>query len=585
MNRESFINQATERLNEINIPYRVQDSADIAISGTFKKEDDDSAAILYAAFFFFNQKDNTVYAYERAMLNGVDISKDPSYGEVVVKDQDDDQSLLPLGIILTTLAGIAVSLGANFKRTDDERLAKYPIIPVSTPAATFCTNCGAKMPAGTRFCSNCGADSKAPVVIPQPKPFVQTAAPQRPFVQGAPPPMYPQQNFNQGMPPVKLKKKSSVAVTIIVVILVIGILVGAGWFIWNWLRNIKSNGNNDVVKPKSSPTSIFNPDPGPGTDTFSAVVSEGESADELGNIANSPYYFRTEDYIFYSCYDENNKAHIYRVDRDGKNFMSIFDGFGWSLLVIDNKLYFCGNQGDTVDDTYNMFRMNLDGSGLETIVGEYCKGLFKFGDYLYYFKRNVEYSHSFDLYRSKPDGSAEEQIYRWAEGATGHKNYLYFLDNQGNMFKCNPDGTNKEVILQADADIFLISNGKIVYMNQYYNYICTMDLDGNNNTRIKTEESKKMFGMNAYNGRIYYIAYDPEFKRSTWSWSYDLVSMNFDGSDEKIIYSGASYGMYLNVVGGRVMVLDFKWIPETQSTDVYINSMNPDGSDLKKLQR
>ncbi len=374
MNRESFINQATERLNEINVPYRVQDSADIAISGTFKKEDDDSAAILYAAFFFFNQKDNTVYAYERAMLNGVDISKDPSYGEVVVKDQDDDQSLLPLGIILTTLAGIAVSLGANFKRTDDERLAKYPIIPVSTPAATFCTNCGAKMPAGTRFCSNCGADSKAPVVIPQPKPFVQTAAPQRPFVQGAPPPMYPQQNFNQGMPPVKPKKKSSVAVTIIVVILVIGILVGAGLFIWNWLRNIKPNGNNNVVKPKSSPTSIFNPDPGPGTDTFSAVVSEGESADELGNIANSPYYFRTEDYIFYSCYDENNKAHIYRVDRDGKNFMSIFDGFGWSLLVIDNKLYFCGNQGDTVDDTYNMFRMNLDGSGLETIVGEYCKG-------------------------------------------------------------------------------------------------------------------------------------------------------------------------------------------------------------------
>ena len=41
MNRESFINQATERLNEINIPYRVQDSADIAISGTFKKKEDE----------------------------------------------------------------------------------------------------------------------------------------------------------------------------------------------------------------------------------------------------------------------------------------------------------------------------------------------------------------------------------------------------------------------------------------------------------------------------------------------------------------------------------------------------------------
>jgi len=36
MNRESFIKQATERLNEINVPYRVQDSADIAISGRKK---------------------------------------------------------------------------------------------------------------------------------------------------------------------------------------------------------------------------------------------------------------------------------------------------------------------------------------------------------------------------------------------------------------------------------------------------------------------------------------------------------------------------------------------------------------------
>ena len=44
-----------------------------------------------------------------------------------------------------------------------------------------------------------------------------------------------------------------------------------------------------------------------------------------------------------------------------------------------------------MDDTYNMFRMNLDGSGLETIVVNTVK-VFKFGDYLYYFKRNAEYS-------------------------------------------------------------------------------------------------------------------------------------------------------------------------------------------------
>ncbi|HQM95763.1 MAG TPA: hypothetical protein PK705_02040, partial [Clostridia bacterium] len=135
MNKDSFIKQATEQLNKINVPYRVQDSADIAISGTFKKkeDEDESAAILYAAFIFFNPDDNTVYAYERAMSNGVDISKDPSYSGVVVRKVDNsgnDESLLPIGTILTTIASIAVSFGAAFRRTDNEQLAKYPNISI-----------------------------------------------------------------------------------------------------------------------------------------------------------------------------------------------------------------------------------------------------------------------------------------------------------------------------------------------------------------------------------------------------------------------------------------------------------------------
>ena len=187
MNKDSFIKQATEQLNKINVPYRVQDSTDIAISGTFKKkeDEDESAAILYAAFIFFNPDDNTVYAYERAMSNGVDISKDPSYSGVVVRKGDNsgnDESLLPIGTILTTIASIAVSFGAAFRRTDNEQLAKYPNIsipPISSTnasASAFCTNCGAKMPAGTRFCTSCGTDSKSPPAA-QAKPFVSNDAP------------------------------------------------------------------------------------------------------------------------------------------------------------------------------------------------------------------------------------------------------------------------------------------------------------------------------------------------------------------------------------------------------------------------
>ena len=53
----------------------------------------------------------------------------------------------------------------------------------------------------------------------------------------------------------------------------------------------------------------------------------------------SGHYFH-EDYIFYSSYDTNNESHIYSVKKDGTDLQPIFDGFGWSLVVIDDWLYF-----------------------------------------------------------------------------------------------------------------------------------------------------------------------------------------------------------------------------------------------------
>ena len=589
MNKDSFIKQATEQLNKINVPYRVQDSTDIAISGTFKKkeDEDESAAILYAAFIFFNPDDNTVYAYERAMSNGVDISKDPSYSGVVVKKGDNsgnDESLLPIGTILTTIASIAVSFGAAFRRTDNEQLAKYPNIsipPISSTnasASAFCTNCGAKMPAGTRFCTSCGTDSKSPPVA-QAKPFVSNDAP--PVYVNANITQRPNPaNINPGVQPIKPRRKVPVAIIAIVSVLIIGVLVTGGILIRNWIQNKKPNDNTNI-----NPTASSAPGLNIGSQEGSSVVSEGVTQYDLGNIMNGQYYFATKDCIFYSSFDENYKAHIYRMDKDGRNFQSIFNGFGWSLVVIEDWLYFSGNQGDTIDGTYNIFRMKLDGSSVERINNTYSYGMFLYDEYLYYMKRNTDYTSTYSVCRSLLDGTGEEVLAQYGYNPVIYDDLLYYYDNQGNMFRCKPDGTDPQVLLTAEVGFYVLSDEKIIYKD-FSSSIYMCDLNGENKKLVKTVQDMDINTVNVYNNRIYFVQYNQDnYNYTTYSWPYDLVSIKTDGSDEKVIFSSSSYGMYLNIVSGRLMLMDYKYDTQTGLMYTDINSMNIDGSDLRLLTR
>ncbi len=586
MNRDSFIRQTAEQLARMNVPYKLNDTADIAISGTFikKEEDDDTAAILYTASIFYNPNDNTVYAYEKAVSNGVDISSDPSFSGVVVKKGDNEGTIISIGIILTTIAGIAASLGSVFKRTDNEQFAKYPngYVPSSISqnmsGTGFCTNCGAKMPAGTRFCVNCGTDSKAPSVSQA-----------QPFVSNDVPPVYANINMNQKPNPAfinpnvqqfKPRRKVPIAVIAIASVLIIGALVTGGILIRNWILNKKPSDNINITNPTASSSSGSNP----STESGSSVLSSGVKHSDLGNIMNGQYYFATDDYIFYSSYDENCKAHIYRVNKDGRGFKSIFNGFGWSLVVIEDWLYFSGNQGDAIDGTYNIYRMKLDGSSVERINNTYSYGMFLYGEYLYYMKRNADYTDAMSICRSLLNGTAEEVIAEYGNNPVMYGDMLYYYDRQGNMIRSNPDGSDIKVLLTAEVSFYVLSNDKLIYKD-FSSNICVSDLSGENRKVIRTVQDKNIYTINAYDGRIYFVQYGSDFNYSTYAWNYDAVSMKMDGTDEKIIFSSSSYGMYMNIVNGRLMMMDYVMNPATSLMTAYINSMKLDGSDLKVLTR
>ncbi|MFA6735751.1 MAG: DUF5050 domain-containing protein, partial [Saccharofermentanales bacterium] len=197
------------------------------------------------------------------------------------------------------------------------------------------------------------------------------------------------------------KRKTPVVLIVVIAAIVLGILITGAIFL---IKFFKSRDPGQTSTPTSSQTIST-----VAQDT--AVVSRGVRVSDLGNILNGQYYFATDDMIFYSSFDTSDKAHIYAANRDGGNLHSIFDGFGWSLVVIDDWLYFSGNQGDAIDGTYNIFRMKFDGTQIERLNDKYSYGMFLYDEYLYYMKSAANDPNTMSVYRSALDGSNEELIF------------------------------------------------------------------------------------------------------------------------------------------------------------------------------
>ncbi|MDD4493685.1 MAG: DUF2116 family Zn-ribbon domain-containing protein [Eubacteriales bacterium] len=375
----------------------------------------------------------------------------------------------------------------------------------------FCTNCGAKMKEGTWFCTECGMQQK------------------------------------------KQKRKTPVAVIILLAILIIGILITAGVMM--------------------------------GADeTDSAVVSLGVQTSDLGNIMNGQYYFATDKYIFYSSFDVNDKAHIYSVKKDGTDHKAIFDGFGWSLVVIEDWLYFSGNQGAAIDGTYNIFRMKFDGSQLEKINDQYSYGMFLYGNYLYYMKSNSGNQSSLSICRSSLDGKNEEVLLPNGFAPIIYKNKLYYYDNQGNMYRTEPDGTKPQVLLTAAVKFYILSDDKIVY-NDLSDNIYACDLDGGNNKLIRSSGGVPINTVNAYNGRIFFSEYDTNFNYAAYGYNYTIKSCEMDGSDEESVFSSVSYGIYMNLVNKKLMMMDYAMNPSSNVMSAVVKVMDLDGSNTDILAR
>ena len=306
--------------------------------------------------------------------------------------------------------------------------------------------------------------------------------------------------------------------------------------------------------------------------THSSKVSYGVNPLELGNIPSGQFYFETETDIFYSCYDEENQAHIYRLHKETQILTQIFDGFGWSLVVYDQKLYFSGNPGSVIDGTYNLYRMNLDGSQLENLVPMYTYNMFFYDGDLYYVKMNQSI---LDVYKIDLETLEEQQIIENGRYPIIYNHQLYYADNLGNLFRSDPNGQNKEV-LAYNVSYFIIGNEKIIYYTSE-NDIYYCDLNGQNQSMVHHSD-QSLFTLNNIDHTIYFIEYG-DYDYLTGGRNYSIHRIDFDGANYQEILSKNTYLLYANIINQRLYT--FVYTLET----IYIETVTLEGLEEIVLER
>ncbi len=471
----------------------------------------------------------------------------------------------------------------------------------------YCNNCGEKINEGSKFCPKCG---KAFIVTGPLKPDASTSQTQKVY------------NKSSGGKTISSTKNVTVSVILGLIFTAIIFLATVflfikfktdflGWaiaivilIISTILQKLIANKGFKISLIISSVTIViilgtfvFTTNLGNGTGPFSkvvgnnkidyeisSVVSIGVNRDDLGNIVNGQYFFDDGQNQYYSSFDENNVPHIYKTDGSGKA-TPIFDGFGWSLVVHNEWLYFSGNKGTAIDGSYNLFRIKTDGSETQQINKGFCYNMSFYKEWLYYIKKSSYTSADMSFYRSDLDGGNEQVIILDASNCSIiFKEKIYFIDKNGAICSAEPDGTDKAIVINDIVKFFIIGNGDIIYIDNDSN-IKTAKIDGSNIKTVKQATNRSLYNINSYKDTIFYTYYDSQFLADRSAFKYYLNSIKFDGSSDKQIYEGISYGIYINVVNNKAYVLDYAVDPDSGVMVAIARNMNFDGKSVNDLIR
>jgi PKD repeat protein len=212
-------------------------------------------------------------------------------------------------------------------------------------------------------------------------------------------------------------------------------------------------------------------------------------------------------------------------------------GVGMAYDAVNEKIYFSDF------NTYpfgNIWRMNLDGTGIESIASDigdpYAIALDVPGNKIYWVDDDGNVS------KANLDGSNPEIGFFSLPGVAWRalsldvengKMYVYDV-NIEEIYEVNLDGTNPSVIITGNYGYAIAVdtvNDKIYFDDQNEGLLKVANLDGSNIQTIDTDGT-----------RIYGIEIDHEAGKLYWSGrdSGELYSANLDGTDRQVLRTGIS---------------------------------------------
>lgn len=617
MSKQTILNTVAAELNRLGVPFKLGQTADLTIVTDFADASwgAGSRKIHYEASLLLDEQSSIASFWEKTVETSTGLSMgfegessfqsgSTLFRKVVFHQIGPDGQRVDVDLDLGSIAR-AVKDGVHahnwrFKNVLGKNKASYAETPLRTPAppapfiaapdamprAAFCSECGKPLLPGARFCANCGKSMPQAAAMPAPV-YQPSATPpaERHYVPAS----------------ASANPKTPIIIALVVVALVVLMIFG--------IISLMSVANGRVTdsttfaesvhvttipamtQPSETAESTETTVPSVETSTSESsadisglVISEGISPDDNGNIVNGQFYFQKGDEIFFPNYDIDAKAHIYRYDTANGTCNAIFNGYGWSLVVFDGWVYFAGNESAEIDGNYYLYRVRADGSEVQRMNDYYNYALNIYQGSLYYVRGDVSDETNLFYCKSELDGSGEVILMNLPSGNYAfYNNYLYYVADNYTLCQANPDGSASQVILD-DCSYFIVTGGQLVY-NDYDGNIMTADLSGNNRQLVLATGEYPIYSLNAYNQTIYYTLVDETYDEAYRAFNYGLYSIAPDGTANTLLYSGMSYGTYVNIANDRIFVIDFAQDPNTGYMPAIARSMALDGSDVQDLPR
>lgn len=199
----------------------------------------------------------------------------------------------------------------------------------------------------------------------------------------------------------------------------------------------------------------------------------------------------------------NNNANIYPENYTYGNTQENQTNNG-ILVADDNYIFYCTK--DYRDKNYIFRRTKTTGEVLELTTSN-AKFLNIYNDYLYYI--NEENS----IFRIKKDGSDRQRVVEEATNMCIENNYLYYINDNmfEGLFKLNLETKKNKEITNIKIKEFTIYKEYIYYINEEDNHLYKIDINGNNNQYISTDNlsnicvvNDKIYALNSTDGNSIY---------------------------------------------------------------------------------